>query len=1356
MKGGDTCGLRTPQQETEFSSLLSGNFSFSYSSQDSWVCRAYCLGEKDALYANGAISVHQSLANKSPFINDIAKGRALARVVPTYGEVRDRFGLSHVELSFEGQCVSRADMFLVSEALRDHILYEGQEVAACGFIMRVNEMLCTVRPAIPDGASTGATQQGDGNKQNRAAMDGDGAHKTTKMSDSQRSTPSNAAIPTQQPNQEGEMESRYRRVQCGIVTDTTLVNFFSLSPEHFIILEISKEMWNPTEDGRIKLSWALKNFLGEYLVQQVHKHKASPLIRIVMVGRLHPLYAIKGQVDILHMMKIPRDYRLASVVEEVELQCKVLLGRVLQEIKQTFRHKRTSVTVPLATGRASLDENTGRLDRNTPAASSASSASLVDALTEEDIFVHAKNSCTIETINLVLEQYGKCHADRNTGYTISVISAGKGLYQVTNDLMQATCTRLFNVGIEKVNIVCIGRPPLHATPLLEYVLENEEFQPQNHLHVDQRGRRFYEKPEWARCFFYYPVQDVTLGGALSFELLTKEDWQQRHRSLWGSSSGIVSDLDLTMAPLSSVVLPVMEPNKVGHVCSAATKTVNGDPRLFPAFPLVSAGAPETSGSAKHTIPFADFFDVQATTTHPAVRASATSSSEEEGRPKGEVSCAVGRSETTAVNGIAKTCVASRQCPSFVCATWYFLHGGVEGSRYQRLGRHGVHDLIEHQSYFTDGSTGHGCVSLDATGIVPCGLNIFDSDVRSGYMLLELRINQSVFPGASWSSHILSNTDMWSLLMGAFSDRDNCLSSEEQSYFVSKFSAAEIFSRKFSAILSGGQSLILASRRSDVTFLTSREIVFSFRRALFMSIDDAAPLPPPAKVAYVRIRNNSLFAIKTISPYCKTAGTEVLSATSRNVTTDVLLRRRWQFAHPEMVSSPTQRSLWAALCRCRILPIYGTKSAYPPLSFFSASTHQYAVSINNDMDVLEYVLQRLHQQYQIVVVGSSLAGMQWPRERPTQNAHLEMSICHQVHELKISETGQSISVRRMLHREMYSNAPETHMITHSYLLLNYLKSDFSVRRVNLETQIGKKRAFCWESVDAYIRERRRPDVFIPYSQQQSPFGDELCIALLPDAFETSPLSFQEFENFINNRFSAHLTARGRPVLRESVSELTTNIPDKMDSPDTLPLRTVTLYHDNPLSLNTHFALDHVTGRTLSLETPFKNRWMSVDILLPETYNPKCHFVLKISWLVCNALLITDWMRSISAHAMRCRLRAVPIPSYSPSSSHSFFMPRYTVRVDRSEKEPCFRRRLLSLLTSSTYRYYPDVPVMSRNCRLLHFSGLCCVTSEPDGVVVARWFENPMVRTGQPEHQQLLHEFTQAVQRVRDEMTSSGGG
>ncbi|KAH9599984.1 Vacuolar membrane-associated protein Iml1 [Trypanosoma melophagium] len=1277
------------------------------STPDTWVCRAYCFGEKDALHANGAISVHQSLANKSQFINDITKGKAMARVVPTYTEVCERFGLSHVELAFEDQSISRADMFLISEGLRDQILYEGQEVTLCGFTMKINEMLQSVKQKGAIEGVRGKTHKGDNfksiinssggnNNNNTEISEKDGVFKMmdTTWSSTKRTNPVCTPIENQehhhihnQDEEDGEM--RYRRMQCGLVTNKTLVNFCSLSAIHYIILEISKEMWDPTLDGRITLSWAIKRFLKEYLMQQIPKHKASPLINILIVGRLHPEYAINGNVDFLHEIKIPRDFCSAHISEEVLLQCEGLIQRILCEVREKLKSDQISKS------ESDIDEgkynnfhqdihpNT-TMTRTTRTKTDTAHHSIISpgALTERDIFVYAKNSCTMEIISLVLGQCTQQHVNRQTGYIITVVSGGKGLYQVRNDLHQATCTRLFNAGIKSVNIVCVGRPPLHLTPLLEYTAGDATLRPQYHLHVDQRPRRLYERPAWAACLFYHPVPDPTATGRLLFGLLPQ--------AAWGRAAAAEGPPPPRTRPplLLPVLLPADKPhnNHTDEYSNGMTGKVDS-----------SLGEGLRRGRYMH-------------------QGSSSSS------------------------------------PSFVKASWYCLHGSEvlqqDGFNCDRVLEY---VMKQNQVSSLESRTGNIIIPSGVGGVIPCGMNILDSDVQNGYVILKLEINKIVLPKAKWSFELLTNNDTWSLLMSAFSGKDDRLSLDEQAYFVSHFRSSEIFFQNYSAISNDGQTLVLASRRSDITFLTPEEVVFTFRPGLFIECDNIIPFK--TTIAHVQIRNSIFFAIKPINPYLSITNSGIGSSTSHNVNTDVLLRRRWQFAHPELTSSSTDYSPWVSLCHCKILPLYGTKSAYPRDSFFVVPTHQYAVSIQKNMQLLEYVLQRLLQQYQIVVVGSSINGVQWPREDPTRNARLEMSIGHQIHELKIAETGHGISVTRMMHRGMYSNAPVTHMITYSYLLFNYMKLGFSVRKMHLETQIGEKLAFPWESLDSYIREREIHEAFIPSSPTWSLREGEICVALLPESFDSTSTSFEEFLKFIRYRFSAHLAIHSNIKWREDSSELTTNIPDIIDYPDSLSLHRVILMYDNSQSLERQCVMDHKTGRTVSFDAAVNNRMMSIEIALPEVFNPKCHYFLKVSWLVCITPIIRDWFGSVLASASKYHLRAVPIPHYYKTTNGEYFVCRFTVEASNSEEEPHFRRRLLSLLTSSKYRYIPDMPSMNRNCRLLHFSGVCYVTSQPESGVVARWYENPLLPTGQSEHQQLLREFTEAVDFVRNELALS---
>lgn len=165
-------------------------------------------------------------------------------------------------------------------------------------------------------------------------------------------------------------------------------------------------------------------------------------------------------------------------------------------------------------------------------------------------------------------------------------------------------------------------------------------------------------------------------------------------------------------------------------------------------------------------------------------------------------------------------------------------------------------------------------------------------------------------------------------------------------------------------------------------------------------------------------------------------------------------------------------------------------------------------------------------------------------------------------------------------------------------------------------------------------------------------------------------------------------------------------------------------------------------------------MSVDVSLPQTYHPSCCYFLKVSWLVCAAPMVVDWYGSFIANAARFHFRAVPISCYYCSPKAESLTPHFDVEAETTAEEPALRRILLALLTTPTYQYYPDTPIVSRNCRLVHLSGLCFVVSPPSPTTVAQWYQNTCVRQGSPEQRELLGQFRRAVETARSAVRCGG--
>ncbi|CCW65391.1 unnamed protein product [Phytomonas sp. EM1] len=551
------------------------------------------------------------------------------------------------------------------------------------------------------------------------------------------------------------------------------------------------------------------------------------------------------------------------------------------------------------------------------------------------------------------------------------------------------------------------------------------------------------------------------------------------------------------------------------------------------------------------------------------------------------------------------------------------------------------------------------------------------------------------------------------------------------------------------------------------------------------------------IAYIQIRDNLLFAIKPtgvlpmgatgggvgggnhskgldavdlsvaastdeLDAYHATAGSTTATTSSvlpqaiENITTAAVMRRRWFFAHPSANLEPPSVASWTQLCSCAVLPLYGVKSVYPRDAFYTVSPHQYTVDHGrggNRGDVLEFILQRLQQQYQIVLESGQQAGAPLqcciPHTSLLPNTGFELSVGHQTHTLKVGETASSLSVSRMLHRGMYRNGQVSRVLSYRYALWNYLDDRFDQREAHMGIQIGEKNDYGWEVLDLWVQARLRGP--IPRSLDIWLRPREIAVALVPEN-PAKPPSFEEFLQLITYRASVHLRPRNGMEWRLDTTPLSVEVPSSSSPP--LPMETVVLVQDHTHTLDTRSIVDASTGRTVVLEKAINDRTMGVDVILSPNYNPNCMYLLKLTWLACAGSIVLDWYCSFVANAMRHRFRGVPLPCYYHNPKKELLTVHTSVRAGATEEESLLRHLFL-LLTQPKYRYYPDTPVMGRCCRLLHASGLCYVVAPPGGGAVMEWYQNACVQQGSPLQRELHQQFLEAVETARGEVRRTSG-
>ena len=341
-------------------------------------------------------------------------------------------------------------------------------------------------------------------------------------------------------------------VQCGIVTSKTMVNISSHAFVNTVLIELSEEMWWPAIDGRITLNWVFERFLRQF-TDQLPKYKSIPYVRVVLFGRLlDPSVSVK---DVYHVVTLERTRAsLERLADDASYHCQLFLSRLLKELHPTVKEAKR-------------------------------------------LFVSSKCCNFLEAVNLVLHTYASHNIDRRldtTGQSITIVSAGKCLYRVANDLSQITSARMLDIGVKMCNVIVVGRPPLHSTPLFEFSFDDPSLRSQYHLQLehDLDLKHVYVKPDWIRCFFFHAAPYVA-GLTPKCELLEREQWEAiypivgNNASASSAQSHLHHGIDgcgqsvyypgLSLPPVSRlplVIMPVVHPSRSSPLSSTLDSREN--------------------------------------------------------------------------------------------------------------------------------------------------------------------------------------------------------------------------------------------------------------------------------------------------------------------------------------------------------------------------------------------------------------------------------------------------------------------------------------------------------------------------------------------------------------------------------------------------------------------------------------------------------------------------------------------------------------------------------------------------------------------------------------------------------------
>jgi hypothetical protein len=264
-----------------------------------------------------------------------------------------------------------------------------------------------------------------------------------------------------------EMVDRNNKPKAGLITKGTKTAFRSMSATIHVLVQMSAEMWEFSPSGNLYFEKAVDGFLAA-LWEKYDTFRATHAVTLVLFARL--IYD-SGSCSSSGGARTPdgmpcRDFY--RVIADSECPEKFSVAFTIR-LKQAF-----------ATFRDDLERYSSEAEADTAAAAAAAgggadgggaAAAAADRRSEEDgpaaRLAYAWEGNFLEAVNLSLNTLAQRFRGRNltrTGESLIVVTAGSGVFEVSQDLNKKTKHRCIDDGIA-LNLVCLGPAPSHVVPL---------------------------------------------------------------------------------------------------------------------------------------------------------------------------------------------------------------------------------------------------------------------------------------------------------------------------------------------------------------------------------------------------------------------------------------------------------------------------------------------------------------------------------------------------------------------------------------------------------------------------------------------------------------------------------------------------------------------------------------------------------------------------------------------------------------------------------------------------------------------------------------------------------------------------
>lgn len=311
-----------------------------------------------------------------------------------------------------------------------------------------------------------------------------------------------------------------RNATSAWVSSRTRPIFRSESSRFLLMVQMAAELWEFEEDGELMYHKCVDGYLPQ-LFEKWRVTKARHLVTIVLFARVY-----KDKEDVMfHESTKPYEDYFKTVVDSTASS---EWAETLLQLKREFLKIQKEILVQHRPASPSTDSTNSIQSNGSDVISGTLST--------------ASQGNILEAISLASQQFVNSYYDPDllrTGLSVIIITPGTGVFQVERSMLERITEDLMRLGVG-IDLVCLGRMPLHSVPLFRFRETSKEtdvpMSPAMSRDRESRGSRStslsmdsnsllsdwtYALPHWLDVSYWEHGTDIRRGG--------KRQWRPRCR-----------------------------------------------------------------------------------------------------------------------------------------------------------------------------------------------------------------------------------------------------------------------------------------------------------------------------------------------------------------------------------------------------------------------------------------------------------------------------------------------------------------------------------------------------------------------------------------------------------------------------------------------------------------------------------------------------------------------------------------------------------------------------------------------------------------------------------------------------------